>query len=282
LKPEALVLCLLAGATLCAPAGSASAGPAVNNLSLSYFAPNQDAVREIRGWIEAGNCKGAVEGLKPGLKAKQPDVLLLAGVMFDEGLCVAPNWDKAAGLYMLADEAGNKSGIPRLVAGYAKPGRDPASALWWAAKWKAGGLPAACRPKADPDADQQGFNDELARMPAQLFQECVYLAGVAGEMAAQLQFPPTALMNGVAGTVVMEFNPARGSIVWRQEALEQGQPSGVRDMNKVELDDPRAIKNSLLAYLKARGEFALGRYKRPEPGLDPDYVYRTKYVFEIN
>jgi hypothetical protein len=286
LKPDALVRrpligCLLAASALCALAGSAGAAPAVNNPSISYVAPNQEAVREIRGWLEAGNCKSAVEGLRPGLKAKQPDVLLLAGVMYEEGLCLTANWDKAAGLYMLADEAGNRSAIPRLMAGYAKPGRDNASALWWAAKWKEGDFPRACKPTSDPDANQQGFNDELAQMPAHRFQGCVYLAGVAGEMSAQLQVPPTALLNGVGGTLDMEFNPARGSITWRQKALEQQPPSGVRDMNKVELEDPRAIRNSLLAYLKAKGEFALGRYKRPEPGLDPDYVYRIRFVFTI-
>lgn len=234
--------------------------------------------------IESGHGKSAVEALKPGLKSKHPDVLLLAGTMYEEGLCVQANRDKAAGLYMLADEAGNRSALPRLIAGYAVAGRDNGLALWWVAThWSRGAIPANCLPAVDPKANPDGFNDGLERMPPGLFQGCVYMAGVIAEMNAQMRFPPTALYNGVTGSVVMEFRPADGTITWQPGEIDVNVNRGSfwRNLATAELEDPRAIKNSLLAYMKGKGQFALSRYRRPDTGIDPDFVFKTTFSFDI-
>lgn len=268
---------LFACGILCALAASGNAAP-------RFVAPDYDATRGITAMIESGQCKSAVEALKPGLKAKQPDVLLLAGTMYEEGLCVQRHWDKAAGLYMLADEAGNRSAALRLVAGYAIEGRDNGLALWWVAKrWGRGALPANCLPAADPDSNPDGFNDGLERMPPPLFQGCVYVAGVLGELTAQMRFPPTALYNGVSGSVIMEFRPAQGTIDWRQGELDVNVNAAplVRDLARAQFEDRRAVENSLLAYMKGKGQFALSRYRRPESGIDPDFVFKTTFSFEI-
>jgi hypothetical protein len=275
LKPNAWTGRLLAGLALYALSVTPGA-------ARDYVNPDRLAIRDIRSALQLGDCKGAVANLKPGLKAKQPDVLLIAGLMYEEGYCVAADWNKAAGLYMLADDAGNRSAIPRLTAGYARPGRDNGSALAWAAKAPPGMYPKPCVPNGNPDTDPNGFNDELERMPPRLFQGCVYLVGVVGEMYAQGQFPPLALLNNVTGKFTMEFNPSKGTIGWRVEELEQGQAFGIRDMAKADLDNPRTIRNSLLKYLKEKGEYALSRYPKPETDFPADWTVTTTFIFVIN
>jgi hypothetical protein len=260
-KRTVLIICVLAAAT-------ASAAP-------KYVKSDDGATAQIRHLIVAGRCQEAVDALKVGVKAKQRDVLLLAGSMYDEGLCLASNWDKAARLYVLADEAGNGSGIPRLITGYAKAGRDNGMALWWLAKSNARNyFPQQCIPRSDPDADPDGFNGELERMPVALFQGCVYLVGVATEVFTHAQYPPAAIRYRLWGTYVMKFSAANATIKWRQDGvtMDTGNPRGGLDMRN---------RDYLLAYLKEKGEFALAQYKRPDGPLDPGLVVERSFVFEI-
>lgn len=266
-----------AGGVLYALAASAGAAP-------NYVDPDFKATRDIKRFVAVGNCGNAIEALKSGLKAKQPDVLLLAGTLYEEGMCVSSNWERAVSLYMLADQAGNKSAIPRLIAGHAMAGRDNGLALWWAAKSRLRDqFPVKCIPGSDPDANPDGFNQELERMPPKLFQACVYALGVVGEVYSDAQYPSIALYHGISGTVKMEFNPSQGTINWQQEELivSDSQPYAVQDLAKVELANPRAIKNSLLAYLKSKGEFALSRYKKPDAYIDPEFVFKGMFAFDV-
>jgi hypothetical protein len=98
-----------------------------------------------------------------------------------------------------------------------------------------------------------------------------------------MQFPSTALYWGVSASANMEFRPADATITWRQAELNvnEYQGSGLRNMARAELDDPRAIKKSLLAYMESEGQFALSRYRRPEPGLDPGFVFKMRLVVDI-
>lgn len=265
-------------AILCAMAPLASGAP-------NYVDPDLRATEQIRRLVQAGNCKGAIEDIKSGVKSKQADVLLLAGTFYEEGVCVTPNWEKAANLYMLADEAGNKSAITRLIAGYARSGRDNGLALWWIARSSMRqNFPAECIPRSNPNTDADGFNKELEKMPATVFQGCVYTVGVVSELHAQGLYPKIAAYYGMTGKVTMEFSPAAGTINWSQDSLgfDDGQPRGVRDLAKVELENPRIVKNSLLEYLKGKGEFALSRYQRPDTGIDPAFVFKTQFIFRMS
>ncbi|USX28557.1 hypothetical protein NHH73_09850 [Oxalobacteraceae bacterium OTU3CINTB1] len=255
------IICVLVAAT-------ASAAP-------QYVKSDDDATARIRSLIVAGRCQEAVDALKVGVKAKQRDVLLLAGTMYDEGVCLASNWDKAARLYVLADEAGNGSGIPRLITGYAKAGRDNGMALWWLAKSNARTyFPQQCVPRSDPDADPDGFNGELESMPTSLFQGCVYLAGVGTEVFTQAQYPPAALRHGLWGTYVMKFSANDATIAWRQDGVTQ---DTTQRRGGPDLED----KDYLLTYLKAKGAFALSQYKRPDGPLDPRLLVERSFVFDL-
>ena len=171
--------------------------------------------------------------------------------------------------------AGNGAGIPRLIAGYAKAGRDNGMALWWLAKSSAKThFPQQCVPRSDPDADPDGFNAELERMPASLFQGCVYLAGVGTEVSTQAQYPSVALRRGLWGSYVMKFSANDAAITWRQSGVTQdtSQRRGGPDMDE---------GDSLLSYLQAKGKFALSQYKRPEGVLDPTLTVEREFVFDL-
>jgi TPR repeat protein len=268
---------LAVSAILCAAAVSANAAP-------SYVEPNRQATEYINRLLKASNCKGAIEEIKSGVKSKQPDVLLLAGTLYEEGMCVAPNWEKAVGLYMMADDAGNKSAVLRLIAGYARAGRDNGLALWWTAKSRfKDHFPKPCIPASHPDDNPDGFNDELGKMPAPVFQACVYLVGVVGELRAQFMFPQIAADEGISGSVIMAFAPSSGRISWFQDILNVRDPAGGRFNFYTIADrkDPRMKYNSLLLYLKGKGECALSRYQRPAAGFDPSYVYSSLFTFSF-
>ena len=123
MKPT-ITACLFAAA--CLPAAAAP----------KYLLPDYAEVRLINMALLAGNCEAALSLMKAGVKKRQPDVLLVGGTMFENGTCMKPDWDKAVNLYQLADQAGNRSAIPRLMAGFAHPGRDNGLALWWAAQYE--------------------------------------------------------------------------------------------------------------------------------------------------
>lgn len=232
-----------------------------------------------------GMCTSAVDAIKSGLAAKKPYIMLLAGNMYEEGLCVKPDWNKAAGLYIRAEEAGQRFAIQRLAAGYARPGMDNGMAIWWAAK--GGGrasFPSRCIPAADPVNDPDGFNAALEKMAPATFQSCVYLIGVVSELLSQVRYPRVALRNSVTGSFKMEFVPAAGTITWTVEELEVDENSPntfFRDLAVEELENPRTIKNSLINYLKGKSNFALARYPRPAGDFAPDYTYQFKYAFKI-
>lgn len=255
----------------------ALAAPA--SASSNYLKPDNEALLRFSSFLASGDCAGAVEEIKRGVKAKQPDLILAAGGMFEEGVCVKQDWAKAVNLYLLADQAGNRSAIPRLAAGYAVAGREQGLALWWAAR-RPLGIPAACVPAADPVQDQAGFNAALERMPPALYQACVYIVGVTYEVMGKVEFPPEAVYYGVSGTLAMEFVPSAGAIKWRY--LERGddpRPRIVRDMSKQQFEEHR-IERSLMTYVQQKGKAALARYTRPD-GIDPSFKVEASLKFEL-
>jgi len=238
--------------------------------------PDRYATRRVAAYLASKDCPGAVNALNEGVKAKQRDVLLLAGSMFETGLCVKENWEKAAHYYQLADAAGNRAAVARLAAGYAVAGRDNAVALWWNAHYPVPG-PDECVPKADPETDIEAFEAELKRMPPAVFKACVYMIGVVSAIRAETEFPEAAAQHSVFGVVNMEFNPAAGQISWRQDSPEQG-ITGVKDVNKHEYDNQRAVENSLVTYMETTGKRVLLRFQKPE-GIDADTRIRHRFSF---
>jgi TPR repeat protein len=104
----------------------------------------EKAVQAVSAAMGRSDCVAAASALNAGLAKSHPEVWLLAGAMFEDGLCLKANWDRALNFYQRADGAGLPSAAARLAAGYATAagGRDLAASLWWAARAKTA-LPAA-------------------------------------------------------------------------------------------------------------------------------------------
>lgn len=263
---------LFASACLLTMAADVCAAPA-------FKEPDPRETRRLMSYLDSKDCAGAVQAMKDGMKARQPDVILMSAGMVEDGICVKSDWEKAEKLYLLAAENGSPSALNALVAGLAVAGRDNGKALWYSAQHRTA-MPSDCIPKADPLSDPEGFNQSLERMPAKQFKECVYMAGVVHEVFARVQFPGRALVNGVQGKVLMTFKPSAGTIDW-QFAQSTDAHAVYRSMDKAQFDDERTIERALLDYMRAKGKFALARYARPE-GIDPAIVLKGEFVFTIS
>jgi hypothetical protein len=243
-------------------------------------APDSRETRGLRAYLDSNDCPGAVQTVKAGIRARQPDVLLMAGTMIEEGVCMKADWEKAITVYEMAHQEGSPSAWPAIIAALAVPGRDNGRALWYAAQsGLPKGLPPGCIPSADPIKELDAFNTQLERMPPELFKACVYMLGVTNEVLGHVQFPPIALHYGVQGNLTMKFTPASGTITWTFEQTADSK-AGFRDMSKDQFDDERKIDKILLTYVTAKGKFALGRYARPDD-IDPGIVLSSMFVFTI-
>ncbi len=98
------------------------------------MSPGDEVARKVRLYVEARDCSSAVARLTEGVAKKYPEVNMLAGAMFEHGVCVKADWDRAVGFYSNAFDGGHKAAMYSLMSGFAAPehGPDMAAALWWA------------------------------------------------------------------------------------------------------------------------------------------------------
>lgn len=274
-KGKKITLQLLCAFTTLAPLTASSAAQTPDDVPV-----NQEAQRDVWVYLEHKDCVGAVRALNKGIAENQRDLLLLAGAMFEEGICLKPNWDQAVQMYQRAHAAGNRAGLPRLVAGYALPGRDPAAALWWAAQL-ADATPEFCRVATDPLADPDGFVAALQAWPRSRLNACVYILGVKFKVQGDVEYPRSALDYGFSGKVQMRFLPASASIEWQQgdthiiSLFDHVPEKRLRDRNS------HLVKNSLLEHLQQLGSNALKQYPKPE-GIDPQWLVKMNFVFSLD
>lgn len=235
---------------------------------------------EVINQLERQDCVAAVRAVNDGMAKGYATAWLQSGAMYEEGLCVKRSWARAAGLYQRAHEAGHGDGLPRLVAGHAAPGpdQDKAAALWWASQSRQPLMPQPCLSAArhvpDPDAFVQALQ---SWSPAQL-EACVYIAGVMGAMAGDVEFPARAVFHGVSGKVRAVFSPAVARIdVEPMEVTVEG-PRGFATSDKVFDSQTRSVKGSLTAHVREAATRALARYPRPE-AIDPAWQVRFDFTF---
>ncbi len=149
---------------------------------------DQQALSDVLVYIEHKDCAGAIGALNKGIAKKQRAVLLLAGSLYEQGLCLKRDWDRAAYYYQMSHEAGNVAALPRLVAGHAEQGRNPVAALWWLAQSQYVFAPACASANTlvgDPDA----FISALQKWPAGQIDACAYVAGVVMRLVGEVEFP---------------------------------------------------------------------------------------------
>lgn len=160
--------------------------------------------------IEARDCPAAVRELNAALAKGTPEAMLLGGAMFEQGLCLKPNVERAARLYQRAADAGSVVAPSRLAAMYASPlaGPDRGSAIWWALR--AGlQLPTACVVAADLRNDVDKFAAALVGWPAGLLDACVHVSGVLAALDAEFVLDSQA---SATHAITIDFVPATGGL----------------------------------------------------------------------
>lgn len=244
-----------------------------------------DGFREQDKWaldpiilqLQYKDCPGAVAALNKGLATKHKDVLLMAGSMYEQGICLKPSWTSAENYYLQAWQAGNQDAIDRLIAGYARDQRDPAAALYWQASLS-NPLPAACRlPKSLAD-DPDKFVAELKSWKPERLNACVYVVGVLAQVRAEIEFPGDAARRGLAGDLRGTFHPASGKIEW---VVTDTTEIAVTRSVVFEESTPRAARDMLLKVAQKISDRALESFKKPD-GIDPEWKTQLGVSFQLH
>jgi hypothetical protein len=271
-----LILCVVGPASL--PAAAA-------------ISPGKYAVAEVTDRIEAKDCAGAVAALKTGLKHAYPEVVLLAATLYDHGVCVQRDWNRAVLLYSQAWQGGEKEAADRLAAGFAAPenGADVAAALWWVNRGRLQAAPggqalAACEASPAAAADVDRFVVELQTWPQARLAMCNYVAGVMATLSSEMKYPELARTHGVGGDVTLRFVPAAPRIELRKGDTREYQLVGVFNSGQVRDHEfarmSSQVNGSFEQQLAKVAERALRRYPKPE-GIAPDAEFSVRYVFVL-
>ncbi len=239
-----------------------------------------DTVEGVLVAVRGGDCALAASRLNAGLSKRYPGIYLLAGTLYDEGVCLRASWERAERMYQAAHEAGHEGGLLRLVAGLARDRRDTAAALWWAQQLRSVPLPAACRlPKTIAD-DPELFVATLKLWLPSRVQACAHVAGVLSQLSAEVEYPRQALDLSFAGTVALDYQPASGEMTWKTLELEEKGLYGANSGDTVGDRSSRRMRQSLENHLRSLGANVLKRFPRPE-GVDPEWRLQMQFVFRL-
>lgn len=265
------------GALALALACFATAGVGAEPPGWGPLPRDREAVASVWVYIDAKDCLGAVRTLNEGVAKGHPTVLLLAGAMFESGVCVRQSWDRAVDFYQRAHEAGHPAAGARLAAGYAAPsgGPDPGAAIWWALKSRLV-LPQPCRIETSLIEDADRFVAALSRWPAGLVDACSYVAGLSGAIVGDVEYPSRAMKFGVKGEVKMLVEPASGGVVVDTQSVEFVQLQGAVNANTLVDRQSRSVKQEFEHDLRQAADRALKRFPRPN-GVDP--AWKLDYTF---
>ncbi|QOY94424.1 hypothetical protein IM543_00385 [Massilia sp. UMI-21] len=239
------------------------------------------AVDGIRGSIAARDCGQAVDRLKSGLKNGYPEVVLLAGSMYENGICVKRDWARAVSFYAQAHGAGEKEGAARIAAGYADPasGHDVAAALWWA--WQTPGFRLNwCAVPQDARADPDRFVAALQAWPAARLAACNYVAGVLSTIAAEVKYPELAAAHGIGGDVTLRFLAGVPRIELQRGDAREYELVGWVSADTLRDRKTRRIGDGFETALSAVANRALQRYPHPG-GMPADTLVQVKFSFGI-
>lgn len=160
--------------------------------------------------VEARDCVEAVRQLNLALATASPEALLLGGAMFEQGLCLKQNSERASRLYLRAADAGASGARSNLAALYASPaaGPDKGLAIWWGLQ--AGlPLPKPCLVDNDLRGNAERFTQILNGWPAGLLDACVHVTGVLAVFDAEFVIKPE---SGSGDDVAVDFRPATGDL----------------------------------------------------------------------
>lgn len=152
---------------------------------------------------------------------------------YEFGKCVKQDWEKSAQYYQRAALGRVAKAALRLTALYAVGNRDPAAALYWAARNPAI-LSRGCLPAANPIENTNGFIEELRTWPTNKLTGCTYHAGLVSRVMERFNQWPNGILYQFIGDggviydaeITMRINAQNGSIEWfdsdqKKEAVSQ-------------------------------------------------------------
>jgi TPR repeat protein len=240
---------------------------------------SEKAAQAVVGAIAERDCARAVAQLNAGLAKGHAELMLLAGAMYEEGVCLKPSWERGLALYEKAAAAGRPEALARIAAGYAAPvgGRDNAAALWWALKARTA-MPAACSSVAAWVDDADRFVNALRAWPAGQLGACVYVAAVLATLQGDVAGPDLASAYGYQGKVRFRFDANAGRIDIAEELVVAPQPAGVLADAAQRESALRASRVAFSARLRQAADRAQKRYDKPA-GLPADWRAEAEFVY---
>lgn len=240
----------------------------------------------VAEYVTAGNCASALKLVRDGLAVDSPRAALLAGAMYEHGVCLKKNWDSAVGNYVIAHNGGEHAASLRLAAGYAAPaaGPDTAAALWWLSQSEIkGGKYCAVDAGARDDPDR--FVAALQTWTPARLSACNYLAGVMATIAGESQYPwerrplepPSALRPD--GTVAVRLTPALAQVeIWTVGSSGLFSAPAAPDQALA----LRAVRKSRYEKdIRLIADRALARYPQPA-GIDPAWFYEMGIIYGVS
>jgi hypothetical protein len=250
-------------------------------LAVDNQLPDEEALQSVWIYIQHKDCVGAVKNLNEGISRGKRDLMLLAGSMYEDGVCVKQNWDSAAKMYIRAHRAGHRKAISRLVSGYASPlaGPDRAAALWWAAQGNLN-LPKECKSAYLEKDNPERFVELLKQMTISELDACVYVAGVMSSIRGELEFPKSAVLHGVGGTVEVTFVPSEPRVDVVTLELDSIQLRGFISGDALLDKQSKMVKNALENEVKTIAARTLKRYPKPER-IDTFLSLKQEFTFKF-
>lgn len=247
----------------------------------SRLPAGQAAVESVTNRLRSGDCKGAVGALNAGLAKNHPEVALLAGSMYDNGVCVRRDWQRAVQFYVQAHDGGQGGAVYRLASGYAAPenGPDIAAALWWASRAKPAVM-AACAVAGAAADDPDLFVAELNSWPRQRLAQCNYIVGVMSTLAGEMRYPDRPLSFAVGADIELRFVPAVPRMDLRPTGSTEFTMLGIVDGNELGARHSKRMTAAFLDTVRAVSERAIKRYPQPA-GIHPESQALMRFTFTI-
>lgn len=229
--------------------------------------------------VTSGDCAGALKLIHGGLAANSPRAALLAGAMYEHGICLKPNWDSAVGNYVIAHNGGEHAAALRLAAGYATKaaGPDAAAALWWLSQSGTMQETGQCAVDKAERGDPDRFVAVLQTWTPKRLTECNYVVGVVATISGETQYPYERRTLEPEGRVIVRFQPGIPKVdIWTpaerglfSAAPPAGQQYAARATRKSRFEQT----------VQVIADRALARYVQPA-GIDPAWFYDVGFTFE--
>ncbi len=242
--------------------------------------PDEQAVDLVWTYINAKDCAAAAKALSDGAAKGYPGLLLLAGAMFEDGVCLKPNWQRAEGFYQRAQAAGHPRAAAKLASGYmtAAAGPDKAAALWWALGDQRP-LPSECLSVASLVNDADRFVQALQAWPAQRLDGCAYTAAVLSTLIGDMEFSSRAAAHGMKGELKLTYQPALERFSIDTSEIEFIRLGGVVSGDAIRDRESMSVRGEFERDIRTAADRALKRYTKPA-GIDPTWQVAFGFTFQ--